>query len=69
MVQDSLKQFTSCFDESFNKVTCSKKMDAHVLYYKEETKVEHVYLGSQFISRGAANNMEDFKKVHKEFDM
>ena len=28
-------KFTSCFDESFNKITCSKEMDVHLLYYKE----------------------------------
>ena len=44
-------------------------MDAHLPYYKEETKqVERVYLGSQFMGHGAANNiMNDFKKVYKEF--
>ena len=27
-------KFTSCFDESFNKVTCSKQIDVHLLCYK-----------------------------------
>ena len=31
-------KLTSCIDESFTKVTCSKQMDVRLLYYKEETK-------------------------------
>ena len=60
-------KFTSCFDESFNKVTCSKQMDVHLLYYKEEMKqIELVYLGSQVMDRGTANNiMDDFKEYIK----
>ena len=69
MVQDSLKKFTSCFDEYFNKVTYMKHVNVHLLHYREETKeVEHLYLGSQFMGHGVANNMGDFKKVHKELD-
>ena len=49
-------KFASCFDESFNKVTCSKQMDIHLLYYKEERKqIERVYLGSQFMGHGKLN--------------
>ena len=41
-----LPKFTLCFDESFNKSSCSKQRDVHLLYYKKETKqVESVYLG------------------------
>ena len=29
--------FVSCFDESFNSVTCSKQMDIHVLFFSEKT--------------------------------
>ena len=46
-----------------------KHVNVHLLHYREETKeVEHLYLGSQFMGHGAANNMGDFKKVHKELD-
>ena len=42
--------FTSCFDESHNKVTFSKQMDIHVIFFNEKTKlVERYYLGSQFM--------------------
>ena len=46
-------------------------MDVHLLYNKERTKqVEHVYLGSQFMGYGAANNfMDDFEEVRKELDI
>lgn len=64
-------KFVSCFDESFNKVTYSKQMDVHLIYYKEETnQVERVYLDSQFMGHGAADNvMDEFKRVHKELDI
>ena len=40
------------------------------LLIKLTKQVEHVYLGSQFMGHGAANNiMDDFKKVHKELDI
>ena len=42
--------FTSCFDESHNKVTFSKQMDIHVIFFNEKNKlVERYYLGSQFM--------------------
>ena len=57
-------KFTPFFNESFNKVTCSKQMDVHLLYCKEEKKqVERVYLGSQFMGHGTANNIISKKYI------
>ena len=64
-------KFTSCFDESFNKVVSFKQMDIHLFYYKKAiNQIDHVYLGSQFMGHGAADNiMDDFKKVHGKLDI
>ena len=64
-------KFTSCFDESHNKVTMSKQMDIHVIYFNEETKlVERCYIGSEFM--GHANHQDifnEFKKSHEGLDI
>ena len=64
-------KFTLSFDESFNKVSCSKQMDIHVFYYNETKRnVQRVYLGSQFMGHGAVDDiMLDFKKAHKNLDI
>ena len=63
-------KFTSCFDEAFNKVTLSKQMDIHILYYNESTKlVERVYLGSQFMGHATQmDTMMEFKQAHEGLD-
>ena len=64
-------KFSSCFDESFNKVTYSKQMDIHVLYYDEKARqVQRLYIGSQFMGHGTSHDtMEEFKKAHKNMDI
>ena len=64
-------RFTSCFDESFNKVTLSKQMDIHILHYNEEINmVQRNYIGSQFMGHAMANDtLADSKKAHKELDI
>ena len=45
------------FDESFNKVTYSKQMDIHVLYYDEKARqVQRLYIGSQFMGHGTSHD-------------
>ena len=41
-------------------------MDVHLFYYKKAiNQIDRVYLGSQFMGHGVADNiMDDFKKVH-----
>ena len=61
-----LPKLTSSFDESFNKVSCSKQMDIHVFYFDETKRnVQTVYLGSQFMGHGAVDDMLDFKRHTK----
>ena len=67
-IKDLPPKFTSSFDKSFNKVSCSKQMDIHVFYFDETKRnVQRVYLGSQFMGHGAVDDiMLDFKKAHKD---
>ena len=64
-------RFSSCFDESLNKVCFSKQMDIHIIHFNEETKrVSCDYLGSQFMGHGTADDiMKDFQKAHKDLDI
>ena len=42
--------FVSCFDKSLNKVTYSKHMDIHVIFFDvAKLSVEQFYIGSQFM--------------------
>ena len=63
--------FTSCFDESHNKVTMTKQMDVHVIYFNEETKlVERCYIGSQFMGHASHQDIfDEFKKTHEGLDI
>ena len=50
-------KFVSAFDESHNKVTFSKQMDVHIMYYDEKTKrVKRNYIASQFMLWFDSNN-------------
>ena len=64
-------RFVSCFDESFNKVTYSKQMDIHLLYFDEKLRrVNRVYIGSQFMGHATAEDtLKDFKTAHKDLDI
>ena len=63
--------FTSCFDESHNKVTMSKQMDIHIIYFNEKTKlIERCYIGSQFMGHASHQDIfDEFKKSHEGLDI
>ena len=64
-------RFTSCFDESFNKVTYTKQMDIHVFYFDERSRrTTRYYIGSQFLGHATAiDTLNDFKVAHKGLDI
>ena len=65
------RKFVTGFDESECRVTFSKQMDVHILFYDEGTKrVKRVYIGSQFMSKSKHEDLvEEFKSSHKELDL
>ena len=64
-------RFSSCFDESFNKVTYSKQMDIHILYFDDEIgRVRRKYIDAQFMGHATANDtMLEFERAHSKLDI
>ena len=64
-------KFVSALDESFNRVSTTKQMDALIIYYFDKTssRVKRVYLNSQFMGHATVSDvMEDFKKTRNGLD-
>jgi hypothetical protein len=63
--------FTSYFDEAHNKVTYTKQLDVHVVYYNEQTKlIERCYIGAQFMGHAAhLDLLKELKKSHEGLDI
>ena len=64
-------KFVSAFDESFNRVSTTKQMNVHIIYFDEATnRVKRIYLNSQFMGHATVSDMmEDFKKAHNGLDI
>ena len=66
-----LSKITSCFDESRNRVTKSKQMDIHIIYFNEKAKlIEFCYIGSEFLGYASHQDIfAEFKKSHESLDI
>lgn len=64
-----LSKITSCFDESRNRVTKSKQMDIHIIYFNEKL-IEYRYIGSEFLGYASHQDIfAEFKKSHEGLDI
>ena len=63
-------KFTSCFDESFNRISNRKQLDVHLIYFDDtESRVKRCCIGSQFMGTvTTAETSYSLKKVHCGLD-
>ena len=66
-----LVKFVSAFDELFDRVSTTKQIHIHIIYFDEATnKVKRVYLNSQFLGHTTGSDMmDDFKKANNGLDI